>query len=217
MRKELHHIEKCFIEFNGYPKWLLKQTLNSFENNSKNHNNNINNENHNDTNLHRLSDKIVHTLKLPYKGDHGINLIKSIKTSTKKSLPEKHDVRINLTGTKLSLQFNTKDDIKKQHKHDLVCFSRCPSADCTDSFIGEIARRLSERVMDHAGRDTKSHIVRHYLNSNHETVNIENFKILNMGYNNNTYKRSISEALFLKQYRPSLNMRDNSVPLHLFN
>ena len=35
---------------------------------------------------------MVHTLKLPYKGDHGINLIKSIKTSTKKSLPEKHDV-----------------------------------------------------------------------------------------------------------------------------
>ena len=28
----------------------------------------------------------------------------------KKSLPEKHDVRIILTGTKLSLQFNIKDD-----------------------------------------------------------------------------------------------------------
>ena len=55
----------------------------------------------------------MHTLKLPYKGDHGINLIKSIKTSTKKSLPEKHDLRIILTGTKLSSQFNIKDDINK--------------------------------------------------------------------------------------------------------
>ena len=70
----------------------MKQILVSFENNKKNHSNNINNENHNDTNLNRLSDKIVHTLKLPYKGDNGINLIKSIKTSTKKSLPEKHNV-----------------------------------------------------------------------------------------------------------------------------
>ena len=132
LQEELHHIETCFTEFNGYPKWLLKQTLDSFENNNKNHNNSINNENHNDTNLNKLSDKIVNTLKLPYKGDHGINLIKSIKTSTKKSLSD------------------------KQHKHDLVYFSWCPSTDCTDSYIGETARHLSERVMDQAGRDTET-------------------------------------------------------------
>ena len=46
--------------------------------------------------------------------------------------------------------------------------------------------------MYHAGRDTKSHIVSHCLNSNHKTVNIKNFKILNMEQNNNTYKRRIS-------------------------
>ena len=104
-------------------------------------------------------------------------------------MPEKHGVRIILTDTKLSSQFNIKDDRNKQHKHDLVYFSRCPSTDFADSHIGETARRLSERVMDHAGRDTKSHIVRHGLNSDHQTVNIENFKILNMGYNSNSYKR----------------------------
>ena len=71
--------------------------------------------------------------------------------------------------------------------------------------------------MNHVGKDTKSHIVRHGLNPNHETVNTKNVKILTMGCNNNTYKRRISEALFVKQYRPSLNMQDNSVPLQLFN
>ena len=71
--------------------------------------------------------------------------------------------------------------------------------------------------MDHPGRDIKSHIVRKCLNSNHETVNNENFKILNMGNNNHTYKRRISEALFVEQFRPSFNMQDNSVPLKLFN
>ena len=88
---------------------------------------------------------------------------------------------------------------------------------CTDSYIGETARHLSERVVDHAGRDTTSHIVRHCLNSNHETVNIEHFKMLNMGYNNNTYGKRISEALFVKQYRLSFNVQDNSVPFELFN
>ena len=52
-------------------------------------------------------------------------------------------------------------------------------------------RRLSERVMDHAGRDPKSHIRTHCLNSNHEAVKTENFKILNMGYNNNIYRDNI--------------------------
>ena len=159
----------------------------------------------------------MHTLRLPYKGDHCINLIKSIKTSTKKSLPDKHDVRIILTSTKLSSHFNIKDDTNKQRKHDLVYFSRCPSTDCTDSYIGETVRCISERVMDHAGRDTKSHIVRHRLNPNNGTVNFENFKIVNKGYNNNTYKRRISEALCVKQYRPSLSVQGNSVPLQLFN
>ena len=50
----------------------------------------------------------------------------------------------------------------------------------TDCYIGETSRRLSEHVLDHAYRDTKSHIVRHCLHSDHETDNIENFKILIM-------------------------------------
>ena len=82
----------------------MKQALSSFENNNKNHSSDINNENHNDTDLNRLYDKIVHTLKLPHKSDHDINLIKSIKTSAYKLLHGKHDVRVILTGTKLSSQ-----------------------------------------------------------------------------------------------------------------
>ena len=96
-------------------------------------------------NINNLSDKIVHTLKLPYKGDHSTNLISS--------------------------QFNIKDDANKQHKHDLVYFSRCASTNGTGSYFGETARGLCELVVDHAGRDTKLHIVRHCLNSNHENEN----------------------------------------------
>ena len=39
--------------------------------------------------------------------------------------------------------------------------------------MGQTTRRLSEHAVDPAGRDTKSHIIRHCLNSNHETVNTE--------------------------------------------
>ena len=167
--------------------------------------------------LVRIFSKIVHSLKRPCKSDHDTNSIKSIKASTKKSFPENRGVRIILTDTKLSSQFNIKDDTNKQHKHNLVYFSRCPPTSCTDSYIGETVRRLSERVVDHDGRDMKSHIFSHCLHSNHETINIEHFKILNLGYNNSTYRRRISEALFVKQLRPSLTVQDNSVPLEIFN
>ena len=46
------------------------------------------------------TDKTVHISKLLYEGDYGISLIKSTKTLTKKTLLEKYDVRIILTGTK---------------------------------------------------------------------------------------------------------------------
>ena len=105
--------------------------------------------------MNNLSDKTLHTSKLSYKGYHDINLIKSIKASTKKELPEKHDAKIISTGTKLSSHFNIKDDTNKQRKHDFVYFNRCPSTIFVDSYIGEKAKRQNKSVVDHASRDTK--------------------------------------------------------------
>ena len=213
LKKELDHLEKCFTKVNGYPKWLLKQTFESF---SKEENNNTTNTD-NDINENNSNDKIIHTLKLPYQGDEGVSLIKSIKNATKKTLPENHDVRVILTGKKLSSLFNIKDDTKKMHKHDLVYYGECPTPNCIDNYIGETGRRINERVIDHSGRDKKSHMLKHHFNMNHDNVDLDSFKILNMGYNNNIYKRRVSEALYVKQYRPTLNVQENSVPLHLFN
>ena len=56
---------------------------------------------------------------------------------------------LELTGTKLSSQFNSKFNISnKQYKHDLVYFSRCQSRTYTDSYIEEAARHLIERIVD---------------------------------------------------------------------
>ena len=101
---------------------LLKQMLDSVKTSNKNYNNKIKNKSTNNTIINNFSDKSLRTLKLPYKDDHSTRLIKSRKTSTKKSLPENHDVRTILTDTKLSFQFNIKDDTNKQHKHDLCKF-----------------------------------------------------------------------------------------------
>ena len=145
--------------------------------------------------------------------------MKSIRTLTEKILPEKHDIRNISTGTKLRFHFNITDETNKQHKHDLAYFSRCPSTTCTDSNIEETARYLSELV-GITLVETQSRIPVHNLSisvnkSDHETVNNEYFKILNIF--NNTFRKIIFEELFAKLYHPSFNVQDNSVPLELFN
>ena len=51
LQEELHHIEKCFTEIDGYPKWLLKQTIDSIKTSSREYNNKFNNKNNNDRNV----------------------------------------------------------------------------------------------------------------------------------------------------------------------
>ena len=89
MQEKLHHIESCFTAINGYPKWLLKQTLNSFKTSNKSYNNKINNKNTNDTCINKLSNSlkpvysghaILRTFGnsghfLRYRPNHGQNLI----------------------------------------------------------------------------------------------------------------------------------------------
>ena len=64
---------------------------------------------------------------------------------------------------------------------------------------------------------TKSHMVlKHALDTGHRRISLEDTKILNKNFSN-YYKRKISEALYIKQKNPVLNIQDQSVPLKLFN
>ena len=56
LQEELHRIETSFTEINSYPKWLFKQTLDSFKANNKKYNNNINNKSNNNKNINNLHD-----------------------------------------------------------------------------------------------------------------------------------------------------------------
>ena len=60
-------------------------------------------------------------------------------------------------------------------------------------------------------------MLKHSLENNHKQVSFEDFRILRNGYTNSKIKRKISEALFIKELRPSLNTQETSVPLLLYN
>ena len=79
------------------------------------------------------------------------------------------------------------------------------------------AKLEGELLKDHCGKDKQSHLFRHALNNNHKTVDLKDFKIIYSSYHNNRFKMKISEALYIKQYKPSFNTQEQSVQLNFFN
>ena len=94
---------------------------------------------------------------------------------------------------------------------------KCSAENCSDDYIGESARRIIERVKDHGGRDTKSHVLKHSSEKEHVEVTQEDFKIISSHFENNRLERKITETLLIKHERPSLNVQDQSVELKLLN
>ena len=63
-------------------------------------------------------------------------------------------------------------------------------------YIGECGRRLGgERMIDHIGRDNKSHIAKHVAEATHPETSFDDFKIINNRFCKNYWKQKIAEAL----------------------
>ena len=60
-------------------------------------------------------------------------------------------------------------------------------------------------------RDRNSHLFKHSVESGHDPLLKNDFRIIGKGYRNNTH-----EALFIKKIKP-LNIQKKSVKLELFN
>ena len=60
---------------------------------------------------------------------------------------------------------------------------------CNDNYVNETPRCISERVLDHSGRDKNSHILKHQIKKEHPCPQYQNFKVISSGFCNNTKKR----------------------------
>ena len=45
---------------------------------------------------------------------------------------------------------------KLKQNHDIAYYTEYPEEQCKENYIAETGRRISERIIDHAGRDSKS-------------------------------------------------------------
>ena len=59
-------------------------------------------------------------------------------------------------------------------------------------------------------------MLKHSRDAGHNHVWYKDFKVLGTNYCS-AFKRKISEALFIKQLEPSLNVQEKSIELHLYN
>ena len=85
----------------------------------------------------------------------------------------------------------------------MVYYADCSNEKSRENYIGESGRRISERIKEHNGRDLKSHILRHSVESGYENVSYEDFKIIANNSNNNHWKCKTAESLLLKEKRPT--------------
>ena len=70
-------------------------------------------------------------------------------------------------------------------------------------------------MIDQSKRE-KSYLLKHSRKKKHQHLWESDFKVLGMSYQSN-FKRKIREALFIKQLKPSPNVKEKSVQLHLYN
>ena len=156
-KKEIDHLKKVFDEKNDYPKWIINQVLNEVEEKLKTSVNNVSEE----SKVSPETDLKQHLLVLPYQGQKGDFIIKSARKRLKTLLPDNVKTDVTFQSKQLSSCFNIKDKTKFLHKHDLVYHAKCAEESWNDGFVSEMARRISERVLDHSGRDKNSHILKH--------------------------------------------------------
>ena len=198
LKEELEHIRKVFHYRNNYPLWVINKVIDDAEKfPSANENDSSNNEK-------------IHRLMLPYQGDKGSNLLKSMKRYVSQLLPEHTKLEITFKGKKLNSCFSIKDKTKFEH-HDLVYYLKCTEPSCRDNYEGETGHGIIERLKDDSGRDHASHMVEHNIESSRTDGNTANIKIIDMNLGNNKRKWKIAESFWIKDLRPTLNVQEKSI------
>ena len=154
---------------------------------------------------------------LPFAGAKGNTVLKSMNRCMKCIVPNGVNTRITYTGDKLNAKFQIRDKTAEIYKHDLFHYVKCPDQSCNQDYLGKTGRRIIERTANHSGKNKHSHLFKHACNENHKRVDLGNIKVIDSGYHNNRLKRKISDALYIKQYKPTLSTQEQSIPLKLFN
>ena len=134
----------------------------------------------------------------------------------KRNVPDDIKTMASYRSTKLSTKFPVKDKTDFQHKHNFVYYGKCLNEGCKDDYVEETKRRIVKIIRDHNGKDNSSHLLKYARENGLTHVWEKDFQILGNNYQSNL-KPKVCESLFIKQLKPTLNVNEKSITLHLFN
>ena len=106
-------------------------------------------------------------------------------------LPQCIVLKVVFTGSKISSKFQVKYRTIFSHNHDIIYHGNFPKNSCADICVGETGRKISERVLEHIGKDTNNHLYKHSMQTGHQTLEISEYQIIGNGYWNNWNKLKI--------------------------
>ena len=84
------------------------------------------------------------------------------------------------------------------------------------SYVRDTTKRIIERIKDHISKDNRSHLSTHAPENGHIHVWEKDSQILGNNYQSK-FKRKINKSSFIRQLKPTLNVNQKSITLHLFN
>ena len=108
--------------------------------------------------------------------------------------------------------FSVKDKVDIKHQTNLI-YIYTPQT--RPEYVGETNVRWERRTTEHGRWDKNSSIFKHGQEQGIE-IKFEDFKIVEKGYPKYLDRR-IAEALYIKDFKPTLNGQKQSYKLQLFN
>ena len=219
--REIKHLKAVFKEQNGYPSRVIHECVVSVqrkieqergavsENDPSNGENGSGNPTEGEA---EETNEVNPIICLPFKGKEGDKIISQFKNALVKALPKEVKPRFAYKGKKIGSLFRVKDPVPEEHESNLVyAFHKNEET----KYVGETKVRYGTRQHEHGQSDKKSAIFKFKEQSGLE-VSSEDFEILEKGYQN-TVKRKLAEALYIKELCPPLNEQVKSAKLCLFN
>ena len=97
-----------------------------------------------------------------------MHIISSLRKQVNCALPDDVKMIVFYTGKKLGTCFNMKDKTVFNHENDIVYYAKCPEEYCPHDYVSESGRRVLERMKDHNGRGTSSHVFKHCVAADHQ-------------------------------------------------
>ena len=107
---------------------------------------------------------------LSYHRNEGCNIIKLMNKRVNKLLPNNIKIEVTFKSTKLRSCFNVKDKTDFEHNHDLIYHTKYPESTCINDYVGESARRVTEGIKDHSGRNHISDVLKHSIEKSHKIL-----------------------------------------------